>query len=233
MPQQRPLQLQSLRFGMAELGRSPKPEDFKMEKREFLKTCCGLGMCACAAAALVSEESEAAPESQGLEEAKATNGRLSWRLNHAKRQLGFLLQKIEPEIAPEVRRKILQEMGRNCARSLRWAEKFKGDPEGFFEHMRKHSGESLSFDEGKRKITVVTRERDCDCPIINSSSTPGYYCDCSLGWQLETYETILGVPVTAEVKESVLRGAKRCVFEVTILQDVQRKDEPGATAQRL
>jgi predicted hydrocarbon binding protein len=178
---------------------------------------------------LVPQESEAAPENQDLEEARATNGRLSWRLNHAKGQLGLLLQKIEPEIVPDVRRKILQEMGRNCARSLRWAEKYKGDPQGFFEHMRKQSGENVSFDEGKRKIRVVTRERDCDCPIINSSSTPGYYCDCSIGWQLETYETILGVPVTVEVKESVLRGAKRCVFEITILQHEQKSGEPGAT----
>jgi predicted hydrocarbon binding protein len=114
------------------------------------------------------------------------------------------------------------EMGRNCARSLGWAAKYKGNPEGFFEHMNKHSGESLSFDDARRTITIVTRERDCDCPIVNSSTTPGYYCDCSVGWQTETYETILGVPVTVEVKESVLRGSRRCVFVVTVQQDGAR-----------
>lgn len=189
-----------------------------MEKREFIKKVCGLGMCACASATLGSQECEAATDSKELEDAKATNGRLNWRLNHAKRQLGVLLHKIEPAIPAEGRREILQAMGRNCAMSLGWAQKYKGNPEAFFEHMKKHSGETLSFDDSKQKITVITRERNCDCPIVDSSQTPAYYCDCSVGWQMETYETILGVPVTVEVKESVLRGSKRCVFEVTISQ---------------
>lgn len=194
-----------------------------MDKREFLKKACGLGICSCAAAVLPPElvnaetEENQPVEDEECKKAKEMNWRLEWRVNHAKRQIGMLLEKIEPEIAPEIRKQIMEDLGRNCAKSIRWAEKYKGNPEGFFEHMNKHSGEKLSFDATGKIINIVTRERDCDCPIVDSSKTPAYYCDCSLGWQKETYETILGKPVEVVVKESVLRGSKRCVFEVRIL----------------
>ena len=198
-----------------------------MEKREFIKTFCGLGMCGCAASLAAPLESQGATDDQTLDEAKAENSRLNWRLDLARRQFSTLLKKIEPEVSPEVRREIMREMGRNCAKALGWAEKYKGDPEGFFEFMKNRLGEDLSFDDAKKKITIVTPERPCVCPIVDHSSTPGYYCDCSLGWQIETYETILGVKVDAEVKESSLWGNKRCVFEVVVLEEVPEKAERG------
>jgi predicted hydrocarbon binding protein len=187
-----------------------------MNKRKFLKNICKLGVCSCTAAFVSPKTIGAQTEDDECKKAKEMNWRLEWRLNHAKRQFGMLLTKIEPEISTEVRQSILEEMGRNCARSLGWAEKFKGTPEGFFEYMFNHSGEKISFDENRKKITIITRERDCDCPIVDSSKTPTYYCNCSLGWQKETYEIILGKSVDVILKESVLRGSKRCVFEVLI-----------------
>lgn len=188
-----------------------------MNKREFIKDICRLGMCSCTLGIINPDIVNANTNDEDCDKLKELNWRLEWRINHAKNQLGMLLQKIEPEISSETRKKILEDMGRNCAKSLNWAEKYKNNPEGFFDHMYKHSGENISFDKERKKITVVTRERDCDCPIVNSSKTPAYYCNCSLGWQKETYEVILGKPVDVELKESVLRGSKRCVFEITIL----------------
>jgi predicted hydrocarbon binding protein len=36
-------------------------------------------------------------------------------------------------------------------------------------------------------------------------------------WQKYTYETILGKKVDVALKESVLRGSKRCVFRVHVM----------------
>ena len=187
-----------------------------MKKREFVKSICTLGVCSCIPAFMNPESNFAQVEDDDCKKAKEMNWRLEWRLNHAKGQLGMLLGKIDSEISPEMKKSILEEMGRNCARSLQWAEKYKGNPEGFFKHMYDHSGENISFSENRKKITVITKEGDCGCPIVDSSKTPGYYCDCSLGWQKETYEVILGKPVDVTLKESVLRGAKRCVFEIQV-----------------
>jgi predicted hydrocarbon binding protein len=186
-----------------------------MNKREFLKKTACAGICSCVAIPISSMGPGAAGDEE-CHEIRDLNRRLEWRLNHAKRQFCTLLNRIESEIPEETRRTILEDMGRNCARSLGWAERYKGDPEGFFQHMFRHSGEKLSFDKTGRTITIVTRDRDCDCPVVDSSKAPAYYCDCSLGWQKETYETILGKPVEVSVVESVLRGSDKCVFKVLI-----------------
>jgi hypothetical protein len=39
-----------------------------------------------------------------------------------------------------------------------------------------------------------------------------------LGWHQYAYETILGKKVTVKLKESIVRGGKRCVFEARVLE---------------
>jgi predicted hydrocarbon binding protein len=42
------------------------------------------------------------------------------------------------------------------------------------------------------------------------------YCLCSLGYVKEMNEQTFGKPVDAELLDSVLQGAKRCRFKVTV-----------------
>ena len=46
--------------------------------------------------------------------------------------------------------------------------------------------------------------------------TPATFCNCSAGLFTEEYETVLEKSVNVYVKESVLRGAERRVFEISI-----------------
>lgn len=144
------------------------------------------------------------------------NRRLEWRLNHSQSQYHAFLQAAIPLIDSEQLKQIFQQLERNCARSLGWATRFKGNPEGFFEHMKAHSGETISFSEDHRTITVVTQHRPCDCPIMKERCIDGQYCECSIGWQKETYETILDRQVRVDIKEACLRGSDHCVFEIAV-----------------
>jgi predicted hydrocarbon binding protein len=190
-----------------------------MDKRAFLKSAGRVGFCACAGSLGCVGATGAGDQPDGSDDLVAlrdTNRRLEWRLNLARRQLATLLTEIEPVLDPRTRSRIMRQLGRNCARSLGWAEKYKGDPKGFFEHMRRVLGETLSMDAGQQVITVATPERPCVCQLVADNKAPAYYCDCSLGWQMETYETILGKPVEVTLKESALRGSTRCVFEIRV-----------------
>jgi predicted hydrocarbon binding protein len=193
-----------------------------MNRRKMLKQACGLGLCACAAPALLSQacaatdsptNAAAAPASAPKDEALR---KAEWWLSHSQKQTAKLWELLATRLDEKTRQEILEQLGRNCARNLKWAEKYKGNPEGFFQFMSQKAGEQITYDREKGIITVVTRERDCDCRLANSKITPPIFCACSVGWQKHTYETILGKPVDAEVKESVLRGSKRCVFEVRV-----------------
>jgi len=157
-----------------------------------------------------------AAENKKLQEIQTELNRSQWWLNHGAKQLAKLWELLEPLLDDAKRREILEQLGRNCAKSLGWGEKYKGNPEGFFEYMNQKNGENFTYDKEKGIITVVTRERDCDCKLVNSKITPAYFCQCSIGWQKQMYETILGKSVDVEVKESVLKGSKRCVFQIRI-----------------
>jgi predicted hydrocarbon binding protein len=186
-----------------------------MNRRDMLKQTCGFGLCACAGPALLSQACPAA-ETPPAAPPEDTLPKLQWWLNHTQKQTAKLWELLATHLDEKTRVSILEQLGRNCAANLKWAERYKGDPEGFFQFMNQKAGEQFAYDRAKGVITITTRERDCDCRMVNSRITPPLFCACSIGWQKHTYETILGKTIDAEVKESVLRGAKRCVFEIRI-----------------
>lgn len=151
--------------------------------------------------------------------------RLKWWLNHSRSQTALLWELLKEYLDEDAQSAILQKLGRNCAKSLGWMKNYTGDPEGFFQYMYDHSGEVITYDREKNVITVVTRERDCDCLLVNSCHISPVYCNCSIGWQQYAYETILGKKVDVSVKEAVIRGSSRCVFEITVT------DEPAAAEE--
>jgi predicted hydrocarbon binding protein len=189
-----------------------------MHRRELLGGACGIGACSCIGVLLGANKTQAAqtnPE-PAVNELKMQNDKLKWWAEHTKKQLALLWQLLENHLDEGTRNTIIEQLGRNCAKSLGWPARFRGNPEGFFEFMKQQQGEKIVYDKERGVIMVETPQRDCVCGMVNSKITPSYFCRCSVGWQKEMYETILGKSVDCEVVESVLRGSKRCVFKNTI-----------------
>lgn len=144
---------------------------------------------------------------------------LQWRLDQCQRMNSKLWKLLDERLEEDTKADILEELGRSCAEGLGWAKQYQGNPEGFFEHMYEHAGEVITYDRKAGIITVTTKERECECCLIDNKCTPSCYCSCSVGWQKYTYEIILGKKVKVQVKESALRGCSRCVFVITIQED--------------
>ncbi len=186
-----------------------------MNRRELLKKTCSFGLCSCAGLALLENCESSEDTNTSVEPA----WRLKWWLEHCRSQNARLWELLADYLDEADQIAILEQLGRNCAANLGWARQYKGDPEGFFQRMNQHNGEVFDYDKDAGVITITTRQRDCDCLLVNSKNISPIYCACSVGWQKHTYETILGKKVDVEVKESVLRGSKRCVFVVTIQKE--------------
>lgn len=191
-----------------------------MKRRELLSRACGMGMCSCVASVFFDDPGSAAQENDAdneeLQKVQKELSRKQWWLNHTSKQIAKLWELLEPQLDEKQRLEIIEQLGRNCAKTIGWAEQYKGNPEGFFKQMERSQGEKIEYDKAKGIIKITTPERDCVCGMVNSKITPAYFCQCSIGWQKYTYETILGKVIDAELKESVLRGSKRCVFEIRI-----------------
>jgi predicted ArsR family transcriptional regulator len=183
-----------------------------MDRKEFLKTCAG-GLCACTAACFAAPAQAVAAEAAKPED---------WRLPFVKKRYAKLLDILSDKMSDEEMNSALHELGGYCS-SLgdQTLEKYRGDVDGYSAYMRNTaSGDIITYDREKGVITMTTDERaDCFCPLNGvAAKTPGVVCNCSLGWQQHTWETLLQKKVRVELKEAVLRGGKRCTFEIHILE---------------
>jgi hypothetical protein len=177
-----------------------------MDRKDFLRNICGLGACGCALSVI------GVPDPLGAAETPTEDPRLAFARHQVATLLGFMAAGTPAEDCAG----ILENTGRECARLGQLQVRFKGDPEGYFAAARKSWGTDFAWDKQQGVVTVTVAEGDCGCPLVDRQRTPPVWCNCSVGYQKEAFETIFGRPVHACLKESKLSGSKRCVFEVTL-----------------
>lgn len=169
-------------------------------------------MCTCAAVGLI------APDSAPGAEAKAPE---DWRFRFVKERYAKLLEILSSRMDEKALNGTLFELGTYCSGlGDETLKKFRGDLEGYRKLVKQGvSGDNITYDWDKGVITMASDERtDCFCPLISRfNHTPKTACNCSLGWQQHTWETLLQKKVKVELKESVLRGGKRCAFQIRVL----------------
>jgi predicted hydrocarbon binding protein len=179
-----------------------------MDRKDFLKRACGLGVCGCVASLLgVPDVLEA-----------QTDGVQAQRLAFAQHQVGKMLGFMASDVPAGTLARILEKTGRECARLGPLPAAFRGKPEGYFIAAKKNWGTDFSWDKDKGLITVTVAEGPCTCPLVAYGETPALWCNCSVGYQQEAFETVFGKPVQVSLRESKLAGSKRCVFEVRPLR---------------
>lgn len=184
-----------------------------MDRKEFLKSGCALGVCGCTLSFLGAPGADPAADAPApAVAAPPEDGRLVFARYQMAKMLGFLAADTPREICAG----ILEKTGRECAKLGQLQVEFKGDPEGYFAAAKGNWGTEFAWDRERGVITVAVAEGDCGCPLVDSRRTPAVWCNCSVGYQKEAFETVFGRPVTVSLKESKLSGGKRCVFEVTL-----------------
>lgn len=186
-----------------------------MDRKEFLNACAA-GVCTCAASGLIPASSLSAAQTPPPED---------WRLRFVRQRYARMLQILADRMDEKALNQTLLDMGSFC--SSLWDQtviQHRGDFDGFRKLIQQgSSGDDVAWDRQKGVITMTSPERsDCFCPLNSChQNTPPVVCNCSLGWQQHTWETFLQKKVRVELKESVLRGGKRCVFEIHVGEPIQ------------
>lgn len=189
-----------------------------MDRMEFLKHACGVGVCGCAlnmlgaASLLHAAEPAAKPVAEPPPQPAADDQRLAFARYQMANLLGFLATDAPAQTCAG----IIEKTGRECAKIGQLGVKFKGDPERYFATAKKAWGTDFTWDKQKGVVTVAVAEGDCGCPLVDKKRTPAVWCNCSVGYQKENFEAIFGRRVQVSLKESKLSGGKRCVFEVKL-----------------
>jgi len=177
-----------------------------MDRKEFLKSCAG-GLCACAAACLT-----APTEASAADAAKPDDGRLQF----VKKRYAKLLACFEQRMDKTQMAAALQDLGAFCAsQNDQKISKYRGDIEGYIRSFAQGSM-SVVHDNARNIITATySPGADCSCPFNSVvHKTPAIECECSVGWARHNWGVVMGSEPIVELRESVLRGGKRCVFEI-------------------
>ncbi len=178
-----------------------------MDRKEFLKNICGLGVCGC-----VPGLSAAVDPLHVQDTPAAADPRLAFARYQLSKMVGFITDSTTSETTVA----ILRRTGRECAKLSRLPVSFKNDPEGYFAAAKKNWGTDFLWDKKENRITVAVAEGPCGCPLVDPKRTPQVWCNCSAGYQMEAFESVFGKAVRVSLKESKLKGNKRCVFEIEL-----------------
>jgi predicted ArsR family transcriptional regulator len=179
-----------------------------MNRKQFLRNC-ACTLCSCAAAGALAPTPSAAAETKPPED---------WRLPFVKKRYAKLIEILADKVDEATLNEILRQLGYDCAANYWVIQKHKGDVDGFIREFKERTNEDITYDREKGMVTVVSPERtECTCPLIAKNLTSSKVCNCSLGWQQCAYETLLGKKVKVQLTESVLRGGKRCTFQIRVL----------------
>ena len=181
-----------------------------MKKREFLKSACA-GVCSCvglttftSGAVLSQEKNDPNPEVE----------RLKREMKFVHNRMAILIELISSDISIEQKQKLFKNLGRACSTEYMQG-RFQNDLDGFLIHYKEIWAEDVVHDKENKTVTIIGRQTDnCACPLADKSVTPADFCDCSLGFLIGTFEQINGSQIQAALKESILRGGKRCSFTI-------------------
>ena len=166
-----------------------------MDRKTFLKTVCGLGACSCLARVAAPAEAMAAglAEPASNEAARVAAGEAAGdgasgagqttdaRLAFARYQFAKLVGVMAAGSAVRACVEILEKTGRECAKAGGLAARFVGNPEGYFATARAAWGTEFQWDKPSGLVTVAVAEGPCGCPLVDTTRTPAFWCNCSAG----------------------------------------------------
>lgn len=177
-----------------------------MDRKQFLKKTCEIGVCGCALSFLTPQKSLLA------EEVTPSDRKLEFARYILAKMVGFMADGTEKSDWAG----LLEKTGRECSKLYQNSPQFKGKPDEYLIAIKKAWGTESLWDKEKGIITLTGPETECGCPLVDKKLTPVFWCNCSVGFQKETFETIFGKPVQVILKESKLRGGKRCIVDVQL-----------------
>lgn len=143
-------------------------------------------------------------------------------MEHLHRWIKKLMEGIDSEVDEDIRAKILEGCGRSCvSRSfigeMKDAYEESKDVDGLLERINEAWESAGAKARMKREEDGIYAEYgECYCPLVKDylEELSPSWCQCSQGWLMELFESVLGKPVQVELEKSVKHGEDLCRFKI-------------------
>ncbi|HEY4785685.1 MAG TPA: hypothetical protein VIH57_06535 [Bacteroidales bacterium] len=181
-----------------------------MERKDFFKNVCKSGACVCAGMMLLSPANLLANKDTPEEKKE------DWRIGFMQKRIARLMKDMDDKLDKDTIVSLLENMGRYCANgNSENYVKFKRDLNGYLKSIEKWV-EKVEHDEEKGIVKLIGKKNNrCFCPFVDISKMPKEFCNCTKGWNKETYEAITGKQVDVKIDITVLWGGESCNFTIT------------------
>ena len=182
-----------------------------MKRKEFLSSACSLGLCGCFGMSFLTGSNILANPKNSNEDNQP-----DWRIDFMQNRYKDLLYILNDDLDKDTLIGVLKKLGSKCGDDF--ANKYKNNPDGFFNFIKSLWADSVDYDKEKGIIKVNEKVRNtCNCPFIKEKDAPAVLCNCSLGTQKRIYESLFDRKVNVTLEKSVLRGDERCSFTIQLL----------------
>jgi hypothetical protein len=191
-----------------------------MNRKKFLKSACGLGICSCMGIGLLASDKLSAAVVKGIADEKKTP-----LVPVNARQIQNVLGFVDSSVDEPTKKSIFEKLGTGHLKSdnfKNFLEKSKKNLKAFFEDI--NSGKDTywekieyNYESSSLKITGKKVDR-CACSYAQTENPPLSLCNyCCSGFQKAMFEMLLDKHVTkVEIDESYLFGGNRCSSTVFI-----------------
>jgi predicted ArsR family transcriptional regulator len=167
-------------------------------------------MCSCAGVSLISSTTFCTNSDDT--KTKETD----WRIGFVQKRFAKMIEGMSKDVDENTRIKILESVGRTCAmENSQFFTKYRGNIDGLLDELKQKWAENTEHDKSLKTIRIVGKKQEsCFCPFVDKSITPKDFCRCSVGFNKQIYETVIGKSVNVKIEESILNGGERCTFVV-------------------
>jgi predicted hydrocarbon binding protein len=120
----------------------------------------------------------------------------------------------------EVRRRVMEECGRQCIgrSTLARARKLAAEASDLDDLLARFNQAHLGGDLRREGDIIRGSYTRCYCGSVSKTKEPisPTYCHCSCGWYKQLFETTPERPVEVELVDSIAQGADACRFVIRL-----------------
>jgi|WetSurMetagenome_2_1015567.scaffolds.fasta_scaffold76526_2 hypothetical protein len=184
-----------------------------MNRKNFCKTACGLGIGSCAGFGFISDGNFSAIGKQTQEAPKSTPV-----VSIDQRQIQNVLRFVDSSMDESVKKRIFDRLGFEHTTNDKfrgWINGYKKDIKSFFDMVNSNKDtywEKLEYNPDLSAIKVIGRIVDkCACPFAQCEEPPKSLCNyCCKSFQEQMFGMLLDKKVKVQIDDAFLLGGKRC-----------------------
>jgi hypothetical protein len=203
-------------------------ENTNLDRKSFLKMFGCASVCACTGIALADSAKNSNGEKVSLPMTAPPETPCDKKMEFAQTWVKRFMDLLDANLDEATRNRLMEANGKMCHQGSLHGKKVTPIPvDTFVEGLRKYvgsenarrEGDAIYFNYVKNPAGLLVADGYCLCPLVEKgpAGLSGTYCQCSVGYVNDMFETQLGRPVKVELLESLKRGGKGCKFKITLV----------------